>query len=59
MNSLNVVVLTNPELGWDCVVGVYTSKEAACKDFCDGDYNTPEELEDAGYIFHEETLNIN
>lgn len=58
MKTLNIFVLTNPELGWDCVVGVYYSKEAALKDFCDGDYNTLEKLEDAGYIFHEETLNI-
>jgi len=24
-----VIVVTNPELGWDCVVGVYASEEDA------------------------------
>ena len=37
-------VVTNPELGWDCVVGVYTDKE-----YVDYKYGNKEE-----YIIHEE-----
>ena len=37
-----VIVVTNPELGWDCVVGVYTSEEDARNEYD----------EDDGYFFH-------
>tara|TARA_R110002126_G_scaffold262931_1_gene405919 strand:- start:341 stop:478 length:138 start_codon:yes stop_codon:yes gene_type:complete len=37
-----VIVVTNPELGWDCVVGVYASAE-------DAENECPE---DDGYIHH-------
>jgi len=35
MNKI-VYVVTNPELGWDCVVGVYYNKEDA--DLADNNY---------------------
>jgi len=33
---MNVWVVTNTELGWDCVVAVYSNKEAALK-FANGE----------------------
>ena len=41
-----VYVVTNPELGWDCVVGVYTSEEVARKEYPDED----------SYIIHRKNL---
>ena len=43
---MKVYVVTNPELGWGCVVGVYTSEEVARKEYPDED----------SYIIHTETL---
>ena len=44
---MKVYVVTGVELGWDCVVGVFTNEEIARKEYPDGDY----------YVIHEETLN--
>lgn len=44
---MKVYVVTGTELGWDCVVGVYTDEEVARKEFPDEDT----------YIIHEEILN--
>ena len=41
-----VYIVINPELGWDCVCGVYTSEEVARKEYPDED----------SYIIHEEIL---
>ena len=43
---MRVYVVTGVELGWDCVVGVYTDEEVARKEYPDEDY----------YVIHEETL---
>lgn len=43
---MKVYVVTGVELGWDCVVGVYTDEEVARKEYPDED----------SYIIHEETL---
>ena len=55
---LDVIVITNPDLGWDCVVGVYTTFENIFNEFADGDYSSQEELEGAGYVLHTETLTL-
>ena len=36
-NSINVCVVTNSELDWDCVVGVWRSEEEAVKELAEGD----------------------
>jgi hypothetical protein len=43
---MRVYVVTGVELGWDCVVGVYTDEEVARKEYPDED----------SYVIHEETL---
>lgn len=43
---MKVYVVTGVELGWDCVVGVYTDEEVARKEYPDED----------SYVIHEETL---
>ena len=43
---MKVYVVTGTELGWDCVVGVFTDEEVARKEYPDEDY----------YVIHEETL---
>ena len=43
-----VIVVTNPELGWDCVVGVYTSEEEIDEEF----------TEDEGYVYHYKSLYV-
>lgn len=43
---MKVFVVTNPELGWDCVVGVYTDKKYVNTKFRDRDE----------YIIHEQSL---
>ena len=43
---MKVFVVTGVELGWDCVVGVFTDEEVARKEYPDEDY----------YVIHEETL---
>ena len=45
-----VYVVTNPELGWDCVVGVFTDK-----DYVDRKYGTKRDM----YVIHTETLSEN
>lgn len=43
---MKVYVVTGTELGWDCVVGVYTDEKVARKEYPDEDY----------YVIHEEIL---
>ena len=43
---MKVFVVTGVELGWDCVVGVFTDEEVARKEYPDED----------SYVIHEETL---
>lgn len=43
---MKVYVVTGVELGWDCVVGVYTDEEVARKEYPDED----------SYVIHEVTL---
>ena len=56
--TINIVVITHYDLGWDCVVGVYPTIEIAINEICDGDYSNQEELEDVGYIIHDELLTL-
>lgn len=44
---MKVYVVTGIELGWDCVVGVFTDEDVARKEYPDED----------SYVIHEETLN--
>ncbi len=52
-----VYVLTDKELGWDCVVGVYANIEYIYKEFIGEDLvcNTLQEFNEI-YVIHEETL---
>lgn len=62
-----VFVVTNPEAGWDCVRGVYSSKRQALEDKLDDeDYDVSnktdaeleERLDEKGYILHDTSLDI-
>jgi hypothetical protein len=49
-----LIVVTNPELGWDCVVCVVDSEEAAA---CYLEFDSVEEMDrDGQYILHYQTL---
>ena len=48
----NVLVVTSTELGWDCIVGVFTNLELAEEELED----TQENLEKECFIFHWEQL---
>jgi hypothetical protein len=48
-----VYVMTCTELGWDCVVGVYTDKQVGLKEH---GFTTEKEANDVCYIFHEQTI---
>lgn len=50
-----VTVVTNAELGWDCVVGVYLGGEKDAKEGICADHELEEDELD-GYFFHEQTL---
>jgi hypothetical protein len=39
-----VYVLTNPDLGWDCVIGAYSTLRAAYEDYIDGVDEDEDEL---------------
>lgn len=56
-----VYVITNPELGWDCVMGVYqaSSEEAVKKRFFKelGYDEIPEDWDNT-YVIHKERLEI-
>ena len=58
----NVIVVTGVELGWDCVVGVYKSEQAAVDDMnCDcedGEEKNQKEWNDIGYVFHDNTVEL-
>jgi len=41
---MEVIVVTDTELGWDCVVGVFASIEAY-NDYCETDYGSWDEAE--------------
>ena len=41
-----VYVVTNPELGWDCVVGVFTDVETMIKELHDEHLEPLEDLDD-------------
>lgn len=54
MSKKEVIVVTNPELGWDCVVCVVDSEEAAAYYL---EYDSVEEMDkDRQYILHYQTL---
>jgi hypothetical protein len=48
---MKVVVVTTSELGWNCVIGVYSSEEVALKAVNEIDEGTIEELEGKCYHF--------
>lgn len=59
----DVWVVTKPEDGWDCVRGVYTTKEGAYKRILDDKYdpNLSEGelnnlIDESGYVIHDERL---
>lgn len=49
MNNNTVYVVTNPELGWDCVIGVYDAKYVTL-------LSLQEEFPEDEYVIHEQTL---
>ena len=53
-----VYVVTNPELGWDCVMGVYESREDAekrCADYENIPYDKWEE-DESSCVIHDNLL---
>lgn len=50
MNDKYVYVVTNPELGWDCVVAVYDANEVQVGEL-EAEYH-----EDDGYVIHHKLL---
>ena len=52
---IDVFVVTNPENGWDCVCGVYTTYERILKDY---EVGSIEDLTENGYILHHKLLEI-
>lgn len=52
---MNVIVLTNSELGWDCVVGVYSTEAQILEEFKD-EFKTKEEMQQVCYRFHEQAV---
>ena len=56
-----VIVITNVEMGWDCIVGVYKDEEAVLKDWLNQDRDEPftsydkfeEHYSDLAYYFFE------
>ena len=63
--SKQVIVVTNPELGWDCVVGVFSSEQAVLDSWMNQENDEPWETWeqfkandlDGDYIVHYEPLN--
>ena len=62
--SKSVIVVTCPEMGWDCVMGVFTGKEALLDSWLNQELEPPlatfKELEDElkeQYVLHYEELN--
>lgn len=59
--NINVTVVTNPELGWDCVVDVIKGDEQIAKETIYQDYEDKDfknvDLDDyfdaLGYVFHD------
>ena len=51
LGGTTVYVVTRPELGWDCVCGVYFSEESA-KMECENEDGE----EDDSYVIHEQTI---
>lgn len=60
--SKRVIVVTNTELGGDCVVGVFANEEAIVNSFLneDEEYSSYKEMEtdlrDICYVFHTQTI---
>lgn len=52
--TINVFVVTDIEMGWDNVIGVYKTISEALKDM----EMTEDELGDSSRIIHEETLTL-
>jgi len=55
-NEITVYILTNPKLGWDCIIGVYQTNEEAeevAKNYADEDINWKDYL-----VIHEKQLKI-
>ena len=57
MREIQVTVITNTELGWDCVVAVERGYLEAV-DFLDEDHPEDAEYQDDSYVFTHETLHI-
>ncbi len=51
----NVVVVTNAELGWDCVIGVFDTKDQAilAMNIMYEYDKTEEDYQDEAYFFHD------
>jgi len=54
---MKVFVVTNPELGWDCVVNVYTAEsEEQVEEHLSELYGIPVDKVQEEYVIHEEVL---
>ena len=54
---ITVTVVTNPELGWDCVMDVIRGdEEAAIKHIAEELGDTVEGVENSGLVFSEHTV---
>lgn len=60
-----VIVITGNHLGWDCVVGVFESKQAILDSWLNQEEEEPKEtwkeFEDSldrDYVIHQEVLNL-
>lgn len=63
MNEKLVYVLTNADLGWDCVCGVFTKKEDILDYLNEGNepddecyFHTLDDLDNSSYVISEEFL---
>lgn len=56
MNS-SVIVLTSPELEWDCVLGVFTSEDEVLKYLEEDELEYKDALKEYGYIAREKIIN--
>ena len=63
-NMSSVIVVTNAEMGWDCIVGVYKDEEAVLKDRLNQNMDEPftsyekfeEYYSDLAYFFFEKEV---
>lgn len=59
---MTVIVVTNVDLGWDCVVGVFDNEQSLLNSDLNEDYNSKSyvdlksKMSEEAYVFHEVAL---